>query len=59
IYKHAMLGCTIDVFSSIYMFFFVHFKVERAYKYFSFLEVLHSLFVSCALPVDGRNPYWK
>ncbi|MCL6756005.1 MAG: DALR anticodon-binding domain-containing protein, partial [Candidatus Rhabdochlamydia oedothoracis] len=23
-------GCTIDVFSSIYMFFFVHFKVERA-----------------------------
>ncbi|QYF48979.1 hypothetical protein RHABOEDO_001229 [Candidatus Rhabdochlamydia oedothoracis] len=25
-----MLGCTIDVFSSIYMFFFVHFKVERA-----------------------------
>ncbi|QYF49104.1 hypothetical protein RHABOEDO_001371 [Candidatus Rhabdochlamydia oedothoracis] len=27
-----MLGCTIDVFSSIYMFFFVHFKVERAFQ---------------------------
>ncbi|WP_215217236.1 hypothetical protein, partial [Candidatus Rhabdochlamydia sp. W815] len=28
--KHAMLGCAIDGFSSIYMFFFVHFEVERA-----------------------------
>ncbi|QYF47982.1 hypothetical protein RHABOEDO_000056 [Candidatus Rhabdochlamydia oedothoracis] len=33
-----MLGCTIDVFSSIYMFFFVHFKVERAKAICAFFE---------------------